>query len=287
MQQGGWGAPHDQYAEGGWGGAAQDQYAGYAQPSAPPPPPPGHDLPPDVARAIEKAKPPTHEHTTTSMMIIVFGLLTFFIQAVALVMPYWRGNRYGIVMYPMPRYYGLFMVKGMTTQFHHVAAERACAAMGALRFLNGCVTPICLQYLEKCKMYNLMMYIGYTCGAVMAHATVIQLLCLYWVIMMTPRKLKWAITWWRVICLLNIASGVGFIVATEGIFDDLNTEAMYPIQDIYFCAFLGGFVILALLVMSYMAGNVRAEMLIHEKEALNVPGLGPCDDSSDEDKDKE
>eukprot|EP00971_Amphidinium_carterae_P341264 6479981-Amphidinium_carterae.2 len=257
----------------------------YAQPTAPALDADGlpfeRDIPKDVARVVARRKreQAAHEHTTGSMMLLVFALLLACFHTLALTVPYWRGNKYGIALYPMPRYYGFFHVKGMTMKWHHLAAEHGCAAYGGLRFFNGCVTPICLQYQKKCRAYNEMMYVGYTLGAIYAHSTIIMFVCIYWTFMLTVRKMRWAALWWKIAVFLDVISIAGYVLFSEGMFATMNQEAMYPEQGLYFCFYIDIVLCVGLMLAAYIAGNIRDALALKEKE------LSEQYDSDEEDAD--
>jgi len=94
---------------------------------------------------------------------------------------------------------------------------------------NSCLSPICRWYLLKCNSYFELCLYSYSAALGIIIGTIVQALCLYWTVLLTTRTLRWAANWWPVAAMLNIAGTVFWIIMTEGIFEELNEEAWYPV----------------------------------------------------------
>lgn len=130
--------------------------------------------------------------------------------------------------YASRRGWGLFGVQGREFKAHFEIAEDTCRYFGELKVGNGCFSPICKWYMLKCNTYIEMAIISYSVGLVMVLVMVIQTCCVAWTIMMSPRLLRWASTWFVVIVLVELACLLGWWFYTEMLFDNLDVESVYP-----------------------------------------------------------
>eukprot|EP00971_Amphidinium_carterae_P106214 2103492-Amphidinium_carterae.2 len=97
-----------------------------------------------------------------------------------------------------------------------------------------------------------------------------MVVCVWWTFMLSPRKLAWAALWWKVAFILDVVTIAGYVASTEGIFNELNYDAMYPDQHLYFCFYIAIVVCVGVMMMAYATSNLRESMKLRDEEMLEA-----------------
>lgn len=198
----------------------------------------------EVRRAEGRPK-----HGSQSFTVIGVGILLWFVELIALMLPEWRSNWAGLLGYPYRRAWGIFIVQGRTSRFHHEAMETTCRAYSQLAVGGVCISPICLWYRLKCQVYLDLFMINYATGFLLLMALTIHGLCVVWTMRMTPRLIRWAACWWCVCILFHFIAVIFWWFMSEEEFAALDAESLYPSPSFSFCFYLEMMVTFGLFVM--------------------------------------
>merc|ERR1719197_2473634 len=140
----------------------------------------------------------------------------------AVCMSEWRIDWYGSFGYNERKSWGLFNVKGRTTQSWQVLTENTCKWWGSMRTFNSCQSPICHWYFIKCRTYTDMWMVSWSVGIAFVFGLIIHAVCTMFTFRMTPRSLRWASIWWCVVLFIQITGLVVHFIVMEELFGALQ-----------------------------------------------------------------
>jgi len=197
-------------------------------------------------------------HTNASIFAIIVGSLSWMIQFGCVMSPYWRTTYIGVIGYPHPRSWGIWMVSGKSTQGYWQQQTQTCEYYTQLNVGGVCASPICIWYRIKCITYMQMMCVSYSVGVAFVIELVLHLLCVFWTCSLTPRLIRWAATWWPVCALLHIGGWGVWVYMTDEQFGDLEMKSYYPTPGIGGGAYGSALALLGLLFNVVMGCQLYA-----------------------------
>jgi len=160
--------------------------------------------------------------------VLILGVVAWFLQLAAIVLPQWRVDWSGSYGYGHRRSWGLFVVVGKKMQSWQAYQSFACRYWGQLRVFNDCQSPICKWYETKCRVYIDMQIVNYSVGFLFVLELIVHLVCLGLTARLTSRSLRWASSWWVVVAIAHVIAFGSHYFLMEELFADLNKESFYP-----------------------------------------------------------
>lgn len=230
----------------------------------------------EVRRAEGRPK-----HSNGSLSLLGTGVACWFLSIICIILPEWRSNWYGTMMYPHRRGWGLFWVTGMTTKMHHDVFTDTCRFFQQLTIGGVCVSPICLHYRTKCQVNMVMFGVNYLTGLMMIGAQIIHTLCIVWTLRMTPRLLRWASVWWCLCLCLHVSAVSFWMIMTTTEFQELDADAVYPEPDFSFSFYLWLLVCIGLMTCCVL-GCIMKKTWPEESDTEDSDDDDDSDDSDDD-----
>eukprot|EP00916_Digyalum_oweni_P017187 GHVL01028128.1.p1 GENE.GHVL01028128.1~~GHVL01028128.1.p1 ORF type:complete len:253 (-),score=23.90 GHVL01028128.1:1429-2187(-) len=112
---------------------------------------------------------------TLGWMVMGLMIICCLFCIVSLASMNWRQNPPIAHVYYHTRTWGLFQVKGHSTQTHHQIYKKACESAGRHTTLGSPVSPLAMWYNQKCSGWFLMMLTSYSTAAILVLVVLVQM----------------------------------------------------------------------------------------------------------------
>eukprot|EP01067_Filipodium_phascolosomae_P001577 Filipodium_phascolosomae@DN202_c0_g1_i2.p1 len=156
----------------------------------------------------------------------------------------WRQNPPGINFYFSARTWGLFVVRGVTTQTHWKLYTQSCEFAGMHSTLGNPLSPLAMWYTQKCTGWHWMFITSTVVAAFLAVLIAVQVASFFLFLKFTYQPVLSSVATAMGGVFLAGCIGIGFVIGTDMAFQEVESVAVFHRPELWvsFYIFLLGVV---------------------------------------------